>query len=1073
MTLNFTVASQAELDAAVREIDIGGASAADGASYTITLTARIELGGDPLAVNLADGAGLTIVGEQTLDGNGIARGLFVEPAPCWWDLTIAETVAQGGDGAAGGGGGAGLGGEMFIGDHGAVTLAGVAFSGNQAIGGDGATAGPDGLNGGGGGMGGNGAAGVGSVGGGGGGLGRGADGGSPGQPGQPGILPGTVGQAGINTTRPTASTVGGGMGGADGGGGGGASTVAGGTGGTGGGYYTTRRGGYLPSNLGGGGGGGTGGFVTGGLGYQAGFVSGGFGGGGGADVLTGGGGHGGFGGGGGASTFSTGGGGFGAGNSDSVQGGGGLGAGGAIFVSQFGELTIAAGTIEGGTVAGGQGAFDGQGLGAGIFAMYRADRAVTLDPAAGATVLIASGFDDDRMRFFATTRFSTPIMVQGDGRVILAAANSTGLAGAIIDGGTLELADPDAVAPGVDPGTTIANAGYIRFEAPGSLLVIDGTSIPALTLDQFMAGQTIDLADLAPAGSAATLEAGGTLAIPTTGGTVRFHLLNTPVTPVGTTFGMISDGAGGTLISGDATLPPAVVTVRGAAGGTISFLYDNFANSQAANIVAPILSQSVDAGTVIPFEAVAGGTVPAVGAGQTLEVIDHGGGAYTLGSQDNVFVSDAAGAVSVTAGSGTVLLLTGTSDLTFNAGAGEARLYSAGGNASIDVAPGMPGITAWLGNGANTISALGGNNTFNTGTGSNLITLGIGQNRVFLSGTDTVMAGPGSSYIQAEGTAQDLIFLGSTGGTFVGSMSGVATVVGGAGINAVTDASNGTIFYAAGNSTFQGAGTVVGGSGSVLDVTLNAPSGAASPAGSMVFTGAGPVRVDNMSGAATVVGNPAGSATVNVAGGSALIFATGPTFVSSGNGGGVATVAGGDGPLEVNGGSGLFQAGALGNSHISVRGNSTVFGTAAGDVLESQASNGEPVVLVAGAGAETLSGAGGFGTNTFFGGAGPELIKAGSWLTSVVTGTGSATLVGGTGAGLALYGLVQGNAPTLLVQDFEPGKDFFTLINFGTGELASLLAGATTAAGSESFTLSDGTHVTLQGFTGLSVTDFL
>ena len=32
MTLNFTVASQVELDAAIREIDLGGASAADGAS---------------------------------------------------------------------------------------------------------------------------------------------------------------------------------------------------------------------------------------------------------------------------------------------------------------------------------------------------------------------------------------------------------------------------------------------------------------------------------------------------------------------------------------------------------------------------------------------------------------------------------------------------------------------------------------------------------------------------------------------------------------------------------------------------------------------------------------------------------------------------------------------------------------------------------------------------------------------------------------------------------------------------------------------------------------------------------
>lgn len=1078
MTTSFTITSAAELDSAIREIDIGGASAAASASYTITfasLSGSIALGTDPLAINLADNSSLTIVGAgQTLDGNGIARGLFVNSGSVTvQNLTIADTVARGGDGASGGGGGAGLGGGLFIGDHGAVTLAGVHFTGNQAIGGNGAVVGPDGPNGGGGGMGGNGAAGVGSIGGGGGGLGRGADGGAPGQAGQPGILPGTVAQAGLDGAL--SSTIGGGAGGADGGGGGGSggTSISGGQGGAGGAYFTSRGSGYLMNNLGGGGGAGIGGVRYGGSGNLLAFGGGGFGGGGGAGIGNNyGGGGGGFGGGGGASTLHGAAGGFGGGGATSLQGGGGLGGGGAIFVSQFGELTITSGTIDAASVAGGLGAQNGQALGAGILAMYRNDRAITLDPASGATILIAGGIADDGPKLNFPAFVGTPLLVRGDGRVVLAAAN-TNYGGAIVDGGTLELADPGAIGPGFDPGHSTPNAGYVRFEGTGSLLVIDGTTIPMLTIDQFASGQTIDLAGLAPSGSAATLEAGGTLAIPTSGGTIRLRLYNPPVTPAGSTFAMISDGAGGTLVMGDATLPPAVVTVRGAAGSVISFAYDEYFRSHQAQVIrADPLNAAVLGGTAIPFVATPGGTLPAVSAGQTLEVIDHTGGAYTLGTQANVFVSDAAGAVTVTAGAGTGVVFTGTQDLTFIAGAALTDVFVAGGNASIDVPVGMGGIGVALGNGNNTITAIGGENAIATGSGSNLITLGIGRNDLRLNGgSDTVMAGPGVTNITATGTVHDLIFLGSTGGDYFGSNTGAATVVGGIGTNAVFDYSNGTLFFAGGTSTFEGAGTVVGGSAAVL-ATLRA-EGSGTPPGSMVFTGSGPMRVDNMSGAATVVGNPAGSATVNVAGGSALIFATGPTFVAMVPGA-VATVAGGAGPLAVSGGSGLFLAGPLGNSHIGVAGDATVFGTAAGDVLLSEhAINSAHVVLVGGAGAETLSGAGGFGINTFFGGSGPELIKAGSLLTSVVVGTGAETLVGGTDGGLALFGFVQGRAPSVVVQDFEAGKDFFTLINFGTGELTSLLAGATSSGGSESFSLTDGTHVTLLGFTGLSAANFL
>ena len=317
----------------------------------------------------------------TISGQGLYRVLYINNGTVNLDnLTIADGLAQGGDGGFGGGGGAGLGGGLLI-NSGLVTLSNVAFDQDQAIGGNGSDKANTGSGGGGGGLGGDGGNATGTdngSGGGGGFLGSGGLGTSFGAGGGGGLTgDGGNGQRGA-IMYGNGSTIGGGGGGGFNGSGLG-SPDGGGNGGTG--------------DEGGGGGGGSSGFVGSSPGQDAIGVApgaGGFGGGGGGDQLNGAlggdyggggggqesGGNGGFGGGGGWSTGGGASGGFGGGGSitgpggafggsgASSVGGGGAGLGGAIFV-RAGNLTLlgasftddsATGGLSGGGAAqGGQG----------------------------------------------------------------------------------------------------------------------------------------------------------------------------------------------------------------------------------------------------------------------------------------------------------------------------------------------------------------------------------------------------------------------------------------------------------------------------------------------------------------------------------------------------------------------------------------------------------------------------------------------------------------------------------------------------------------------------------------------
>ena len=416
----YDVASESDLNAAIESIDLTGAQSQPNLAYTIKFTTSFALSTDLYAINLATGDTLTIRGANyALSGSGAERGFFVySGVVAIENLTMENMTATGGAGGAAadpGGGGAGLGGALFIGSQGAVTLSRVQFLNDSAVGGAGRRnrrirvgrrrrarrrgrlrrrrrrrrrRGRR--------------------------LRRSRRLDRQSQRGT-GILLGAAGGSGGSGTY--SGNSGPGIGGADGGGGGWGDYFSGG-GGRGGGRSTPGEGGAggvsTAQNFGGGAGPGRlAGFGGGGAAFAGGpngspnpqSGDGGFGGGGA------GGGLGGFGGG-----------------AGSGGGGGGLGAGGAIFVEAGGSLTFGAGSLSGGSAIGGAGsggAGAGLGFGAGVFTQ---GGALTFDPGAGQTLTVSDAIADEAGSGGAG---STSLVLTGAGAVVLGATNT-------YTGGTLD-----------------------------------------------------------------------------------------------------------------------------------------------------------------------------------------------------------------------------------------------------------------------------------------------------------------------------------------------------------------------------------------------------------------------------------------------------------------------------------------------------------------------------------------------------------------------------------------------------------------------------------------------------------
>lgn len=400
----------------------------DSSIDTITLAEILPI----LGLNAANITSLEIdgsggsSGSVTIDGDATYPGFFIWKSDVTLkNLSIQQTLSQGGNGS---GGGMGAGGAIFVaGQSPTVTLENISIQGCRALGGNGGLGGAV-ISGGGGMFGGNGGDNFYSYGGGGGGFGgqggegtidlfirSGGGGGiAPGGAGS-NVAVGANGEAGSgyigNQLNPGGSGNFLGSGGNFGGGGG--SGVVGGGGG--GGLNGSSSNGYFGGDggaFGGGGGctttptyagpGGNGGVYGGGGGGKAGG-NGGFGGGGGGGSGGDDGGTGGFGGGGGAGLNATPVlGGIGGGKAGTA-GGGGAGFGGGIFFMSGGTLNITGSfSVAGCEVAngarGGVSGGNGASAGSGIFAYTNNnDISISLAPASGQTITLNNAIADDNI----------------------------------------------------------------------------------------------------------------------------------------------------------------------------------------------------------------------------------------------------------------------------------------------------------------------------------------------------------------------------------------------------------------------------------------------------------------------------------------------------------------------------------------------------------------------------------------------------------------------------------------------------------------------------------------------------
>ncbi len=546
------------------------------------------------------------------------------------------------------------------------------------------------------------------------------------------------------------------------------------------------------------------------------------------------------------------------------------------------------------------------------------------------------------------------------------------------------------------------------------------------------------------------------------------------------------------------------------------------------------INTSVTGGSMIAALAENAPTVP-IGKTGLLQV--NAAGQYLIPTGYSALIDNASAAATVFGGtSNGQLVIAANGGLTFSAGTGAGTVIAGGGisvmttlvgivtigNAVsvgnlalptsadfISVGLGAGAQNIITGQGDDTIVALFANNTINAGYGRNMILSQGGDNYIVSGGNDLISVPDGNATIIASSPYSNVaptVFLGDGHSQFINSaINGSipkATIVVGRGAATVTSYgadqiwmsvgggvvnSRGTAMYQVADShgnplifsTGGGGGvgptapcdTIIGGSGAV---TVNtAPTvGIAfgNAANDFVFAGTGALNFIGGLGFSTILGNDAGTASITGGAGSVIAIAYGQTnFIG---GAGAATVAAFGGSVTVNGGAGtgVYLGGPGGNNRmIANSGHATMIGGGDGDVLTASLSGND--VFQAMGGAETLSALGTNGTNKFYAGSGADLILLGNGGDQVLAGTGSATVIAGNGADL--IALVAGNHADVTIENFTLGTDFISLVDFAANEGARALASATTLAGAEQLTLSDGTKILFVGVTGLTASSFL
>jgi autotransporter-associated beta strand protein len=1018
---------------------------------TIVLGANITLTSDlPSIANslTLDGGGFTLSGANQFRGLMIAGWNLLAPStpsPITvnvQNLTIANTVAQGGtggDGFAGGGGGAGLGGAIFVGTSAAVTVTNVNITSSSAIGGNGGMSNndPSGMGGGGGGLGGNGGT-VAGTGAGGGGVGIGANGGSETSPnGTAGILTGAQPGGGSSFVSP-------GTGGANGGGGGGGA-LAGGGGGNGG-LTPTRA---APGN------GGNGGFGGGGAGAGPASAvtatlggSGGLGGGGGGSGFDAGAGSsagsGGFAGGGGGST-STATPGFGGGVSQEFGGnggdgtngsggGGGAGMGGAIFVMSGGTLTFGgAFSINGTTVtggAGGSGATNGGAFGSGLY--LQGNGIVLFNQAAGQTATISTDIADETGLIGPGPGLGQwGIDKEGAGTLVLT-GNNIYTEGNFVGGGTLQINTSQNIGSGgvaLMNGTSLDILATCTFFNP---LFLDGLPTVSIAPGQQVtwSGQ---IADFASNPGSLVVSGGGTLTV------------DNPT----------NSYTGGTVVRGNSTMEISSDGALGAASGNVA------------------LGDSSSGGTLrfLTGSAFSSNRKYTLGAG--------GGTFDTQGSADITIGSPISGAGGLTKmGTGTLTLgaaNTYTGGTFINEGILRTSIANAfNGQGLVNVAT---GATFDLNNFSQTIGGLsgGGSVTLGSGTlttgGNNASTLfsgsmsgagslvKVGSGIFALTGTNSYTGGTtvnggvllgNTSSLQGNIANNSLVmFAQNTSGTFAGTMTGTGRLAfvgfGTLSLNAGSSYSGGTSVSGGGIISIA-ADSALGGSGGGVLLGDSTTSGTLSFRTGSVFSNNRPI----VFAAGGAILDTAGTSSITLNG--ALSGAGGFTKIGTGTLtlGGTSTYTG---PASI-------LAGTLRTSATNVFDANAGILLAPGTSLDLNGFN-QTVASLSGSGSLALGGGtlttGGDGSSTSYSGVisgSGRLVKTGGGtftLQAANTYSGGTTVSGGAliGNTASLQGNILNNA--LVVFDQTPDGTYAGSMS-GSGALAKLGAGVLTLTGTNTYT---------------------
>lgn len=521
------------------------------------------------------------------------------------------------------------------------------------------------------------------------------------------------------------------------------------------------------------------------------------------------------------------------------------------------------------------------------------------------------------------------------------------------------------------------------------------------------------------------------------------------------------------LVSAVSAPPPAATVVASlTGGGTLNLGFDSTTRGAAGQMLLDRVNAGVGAGTVRSAIATSGGTIPALTVpGTSGELLVHSVGAYVIPGGYATALVDAPSQVTVSGGSASgQLVMAGQGGLAFNAGAGAGTVFAGGGNNLVSMYPGAGSQNVDLGSGDDTVIGLSGDNNISAGLGNNQILLGTGANTVNSTGNDLIAGGSGTATISS-GSNAPVIYLGSGVSRFNGA-GGRATVVSAAGISTMNSAGNAQLWLGGNrdvvNST--GADTVIARTGAA---TVNANSG-----NMFVFAGSGSLDFHQGSGASTVLG-AAGASTLHGGAGSLIALAYAPTVYIGGSGADTIAAFGAGAALTATGGSGtgVYVGNPSGNNSITGgSGTSVIFGGGAGDVLTAGTGAGD--TIKGGTGAETISAVGTKGVHKIYSGTGPELIRTGDNNTSVLFGTGRVTIE--SGSGVDLYAVTAGNATDVVIKNFQSGSDYLALIGFRDSlEALNAVLLSTTNAGSQSVTLSDGTHILFQGFTGLTRSNFL